>query len=452
MISYYKLKMILDYKPAKKLCLLIIILISLKSTIYAGRHHQAPDVVSVKVINYRKNCIFNGGKIKYKIRIYNTYNTEQTGTVKYEIVTAKNKKISGCIYDVKIPAKSSETIKVKFKVNNPGFFDFNTIVNLSDYDDTIKNVFGYKPKDISTALHKPDDFDKFWADTRKELEAIDPKYIVEYNQAQSSITHRVYNVAMTSLDNITIHCWLSIPRLPGKYPLMIAIPGYKQKVKPFFGEDQAIFCVLVRNANDLVKNGLLIGEEKEYCIVNIAEKNNYIYRGAIMDCVRAVDFVFSNSTIGIDTNRIILSGGSQGGALSLITASLDHRVSLCETENPVYCDFHNYYGISSTKTPNEFPYVYYKQTKIPWVKLLKTLDYFDVQNFVADIKCPCMFAIGTRDPIAPPECIYAAYNKLNEKTKRMSELNVLNIGHETTREFLALKNIWIDENIVSTNH
>ena len=63
-----------------------------------------------------------------------------------------------------------------------------------------------------------------------------------------------------------------------------------------------------------------------------------------------------------------------------------------------------------------------------------------------------MFAIGTRDPIAPPACIYAAFNKLNENTKKMSEINVLNIGHETTKEYLSFKNLWIDENIVSVRH
>ena len=258
---------------------------------------------------------------------------------------------------------------------------------------------------------------------------------------------------MISLGEVTLHCWLTVPRLPGKYPLMVAIPGYKQKIKSLFADEQAIFCVNVRSVNDLVKKDLLIGEEKELCVANIVDKKDYVYRGAIMDCLRSVDFIFSHSyEMGIDTSRVVLSGGSQGGALSLITASLDHRLSLCETENPVFCDFHNYFAIASTKTPNEFPFIYYRLTKIPWANLLKTLDYFDVQNFVPNIKCPCMFAIGTRDPIAPPNCIYAAYNKLTDKTKRMSEINVLNIGHETTREYLALKNLWIDENIVSTTH
>ena len=408
--------------------------------------------VKVKVTSGNKDCIFNGNKVHYKFTINNTYSTPQEGTLIYEIITDKNKKLFGGKYLIRVDAKNSLNINASFKITNPGFYDIVTKVNLTDYDDTIKTVFGYKPLLIKTALHKPDDFDKFWQDTRKELNAIAPNYTLEYSNELSTPTHKLYNVSFQSLDNITIHSWLSVPRLPGSYPVMVVMPGYKQKVKPFFAEDQAIFCILVRNTNDLIKAGKNLNEENEFCIFNIATKNDFIYRGVVMDCLRSMDLIFSLSQMGLDTKRVFLSGGSQGGALSLITASLDHRIAICETENPVFCDFFNYYGIASTKTPNEFPYVYYAKTKIPWKQLMSVLSYFDVQNFVSNIECPCMFAIGTRDPIAPPTCIYAAYNKLNEITKKMSEINVLNIGHETTKEYLSLKNLWIDENIVSVRH
>ncbi len=405
--------------------------------------------VKVKVTSRNKDCIFNGNKVYYKFNIKNTYSTPQEGTLTYEIVTDKNKKLFGGKYEIKVGSKSSLNIKTSFKINTPGFYDIITTVNLSDYDDTIKTVFGYKPLLIKTASHKPDDFDQFWEDSRKELNAIDPDYTVEYNKELSTPTHKLYNVSFQSLNNVTVHSWLSIPRLRGNYPVMVVMPGYKQKVKPFFAEDQAIFCVLVRNTNDLIKAGKNLNDENEFCIFNIANREDFIYRGVIMDCLRSMDFIFSHAEIGLDIKRVFLSGGSQGGALSLITASLDHRIAICETENPIFCDFYNYYGIASAKTPNEFPFVYYTKTKIPWNKLMSVLSYYDVQNFVPNIYCPCMFAIGTRDPIAPPTCIFAAYNKLPKKTKRISEINVLDIGHETTKEYLSLKNLWIDENIVS---
>ena len=433
--------------------ILFIVFCSFANVANAGRKHQERDMVTVKVISRKSDCVFNGKKIRYKIFINNTFSNAQEGTVKYEIVNSKNKKLFGTLYNVTIPANGTLTIRPKFKVYDPGFYDLITTVNISDYDDTIKNVFGFKPKEINSPVHKPDDFDKFWEDTKKELAAIEPNYKVEYNHEKSTATHKFYDVTMNSLENVTIHCWLTIPRLPGRYPLIIAIPGYKQKVKSIYVEENAMFCICIRSVNDLIKKNLLIGDLKELCVANIMDKNNYIYRGAIMDCLRSVDFIYSHTyEMGIDTSRVAVSGGSQGGALSLITASFDHRLMLCAADNPIFCDFHNYLGIASTKTPNEFPFYDFKLTKIPWPTLLKTLDYFDVQNFVPNLKCPCLFAIGTRDPIAPPNCIYATYNKLSDKTKKMSEINVLNIGHAITSEYMVTKNLWIDENIISTSH
>ena len=419
---------------------------------HESSYTSTPGSVKVRVIARKKDCIFKGKKAHYRFNITNNYTTPQEGTLSYEIITDRNKKLYGYIYDIHVDPESSINIRANIDIKTPGFYDIIVKVNLTDYDDTIKSVFGFKPMLINTPIHKPDDFEKFWQDTRNELNAIAPNFSMEYNKELSTPTHKLFNVTFQSLDNITIHSWLSVPRLPGSYPVMVAIPGYKQRVKPFFAEDQAVFCILVRTTADLIKAGKNLNEEKEFCVFNIGDKKDFIYRGAIMDCLRSMDFIFSHTEVGLDSNRVFLSGGSQGGALSLITASFDHRISICETENPIFCDFHNYYGITSAKTPNEFPYKYFNQTKIPWNKLFKTLAYFDVQNFVPNIECPCMFAIGTRDPIAPPTCIYAAYNKLNAKTKKISEINVLDIGHETTKEYLSLKNLWIDENIVAVRH
>ena len=446
----------------KVVCIFIFLFITIclstlpatANTLYSTtKKDSTKESVKVKVIAGNKDCIFNRKYIRYKIDITNTYKTAQEGTVVYEVRNDRNKQLFGGVFNVHVNAKGILSIPIKFTVNAPGFYEISSRINVTDYDDTIATVFGYKPKLIRTPLHKPADFDKFWEDAKADLKKVEPKYTIEYSKTQSNSTHKFYNVEMQSLDNITIHGWISIPRLAGKFPVILVMPGYKQILQPFFPDDQAIFCLTVRSVSQMNKANKNPHFESEYCMVNIDDKNNFIYRGAYMDCLRAVDFLFANYKLGLDTNRIIVFGGSQGGSFALVTAALDHRVSICGADNPIYCDMHNYYEIANNKRPDAFPIKYYnqylRQTAIQKETLLRTLDYFDVQNFIPNIKCPVLIALGTLDPIAPPACVYAAYNKVGPAARRKSEIHILsNVGHEITEEYSFIKFLWIEENTV----
>ena len=448
--------------PQKGMCIFVFLILTLfyinqKASAFSietkTKKDSIVETVRVKVSAGNKDCIFNRKYIRYKIDIVNNYKTKQEGKVTYEIRNDRNKQLFGGVFNVQINRKEFLSIPLKFKVTAPGFYELSTRINITDYDDTIATVFGYKPKLINTPLHKPADFDKFWEDAKNELKKVEPKYVIEYSKTQSTSTHKFYNVEMQSLDNVTIHGWISIPRLIGRFPVILVMPGYKQILQPFFPDDQAIFCLTVRSVaqmNKLNKNSRL---EPEYCMVNIEDKNNFIYKGAYMDCLRAVDFIFANYKLGMDTNRIIVFGGSQGGSFALVTAAMDHRVSICGADNPIYCDMHNYYEIANNKRPDAFPIKYYnqylRQTGSQKETLLRTLDYYDVQNFIPNIKCPVLVALGTLDPIAPPACVYAAYNKVGPAARRKSEIHILsNVGHEITEEYSFIKFLWIEENTV----
>jgi cephalosporin-C deacetylase-like acetyl esterase len=59
--------------------------------------------------------------------------------------------------------------------------------------------------------------------------------------------------------------------------------------------------------------------------------------------VRAVDYIFSLPEF--DGSTIAVTGGSQGGALSIVTAGLDSRIKYLAAFYPAMCDFTGYlYG------------------------------------------------------------------------------------------------------------
>lgn len=57
-------------------------------------------------------------------------------------------------------------------------------------------------------------------------------------------------------------------------------------------------------------------------------------------CVRSIDLL--TSLPEWDGKNVIVQGGSQGGALALITAGLDKRVTACVANHPALSDMAGY--------------------------------------------------------------------------------------------------------------
>src|SRR5438309_9219452 len=124
--------------------------------------------------------------------------------------------------------------------------------------------------------------------------------------------------------------------------------------------------------------------KEEYVVHHIEDKNKYVMRGVIMDCVRAMDFIYSRPEF--DHDHIFVKGGSMGGFLALATASLDHRVNLCSAQSPIFADIRNL--VKRVDFPINYINMYLKiQPGLTLNKVLDNLDYFDAKNFAPNIKC-----------------------------------------------------------------
>jgi cephalosporin-C deacetylase-like acetyl esterase len=123
--------------------------------------------------------------------------------------------------------------------------------------------------------------------------------------------------------------------------------------------------------------------------------------------VRAVDFLASRPEV--DRDRIAVTGGSQGGGLSLATAALDSRISLCAPDIPFLCDWVRYFKTSDWPEMNEW--VKAKPHR-SWEKTLRTLSYFDALNLADRIRCPVFVGLGLQDQVCPAATIFAVYNRL----------------------------------------
>lgn len=69
---------------------------------------------------------------------------------------------------------------------------------------------------------------------------------------------------------------------------------------------------------------------------DVLDKSEYYYKGVILDCIRLIDV--GCSLPEINTDLIIVTGGSQGGGLSIQVSGLDKRVKYCLCDVPSYCN------------------------------------------------------------------------------------------------------------------
>jgi cephalosporin-C deacetylase-like acetyl esterase len=210
---------------------------------------------------------------------------------------------------------------------------------------------------------------------------------------------------------------LCVPKAPGKYPALLQVPG--AGIRPYNGliapaENGAItFEIGIHsipvNLPIQVYNDLANGALNGYPSFNMDDKNRYYYKRVYLGCVRSIDFIYSLPEF--DGATVIVTGGSQGGALSIVTAGLDSRVTGLAAFYPALCDLTGYIHGRAGGWPHLFKNTDKrdKQTAL----CVETAGYYDVVNFARQIKVPGDYSFGYNDRVCPPTTTYSAYNVIS---------------------------------------
>jgi len=267
---------------------------------------------------------------------------------------------------------------------------------------------GCDPEKVVSLPDAREDFDAFWERNLRELAQVDPNYRLTLLPERSGQTRKVYRVDMLSWGGEPISGIYYEPVKEGTYPAFISYMGYNSDVwynDPDSNPDRIDFTLCVRSqalnktaGEGWIKQGL-------------SDKETYYYRGAYMDVVRAIDFVASRQKT--DAGRIFAEGGSQGGAFTLVAASLDKRIKAIAPFVPFMSDFPDYLEIAQWPANEILPEA--DRLGISREKLLETLSYFDVKNFTPRITCPVVMAFGLQDDVCPPHTNFAGFNNISSE-------------------------------------
>jgi cephalosporin-C deacetylase len=147
----------------------------------------------------------------------------------------------------------------------------------------------------------------------------------------------------------------------------------------------------------------------------------------------------------VDSSRLAVTGGSQGGGVAIAAASLVSEVSILMADVPFLCHFSRALEITDAYPYQEIV-AFCKTHRDKVDTVMHTLSYFDGMNFSARIKASALFSVGLLDDVCPPSTVFAAYNHLlGDKNIRIYRFNRHEGGEnfQTIEKLNFIKSHWI---------
>ena len=312
---------------------------------------------------------------------------------------------------------------------------------------------GFAPERIQPTQVNPPDFDAFWDAERKRLTTVplDAKWtpLPEYGTADVDCSQvNLQNVGLTS-GTSRLYGILCTPRAAGKYPAVLSVPG--AGVRPYRGLAElagrglitfqigihGIPVIQPQEVYDSLASGGLSG----YPTFGLDSRDRYYYRRVYTGTLRANDFL--TSLPQWDGRNLGVSGGSQGGALAIVTAGLDRRVTRLAAYYPALSDVTGYLQARAGGWPHMFrategPNVHRDEAKIA------TSRYYDVVNFARRVTAPGLYSWGFNDETCPPTSMYSAYNLITAPKRLMLAYDT---GHRSTQEQVDDVNDWLADEL-----
>lgn len=355
------------------------------------RLYHLGEEASVTVEAYKGGLPLNDVYVRY------SYGEEMMPSAKNDSVKFNNGKAVIPIGSMTLPG--FKACKLDFSVDG------------KTYRDMVK--VGFDPQQIASFSPNPSDFDSFWKKTLKATAKINLNPEITPLPQYSTDKVEVSLVKLTvGPHGRNIYGYLSRPKDGKKHPVLFCPPGAgSRKIEPttFYSERGYIFFnINIHNgcnselsdsayakarrvANDYVHNG-------------IESKEKFYYKDVYAGCSRCIDFLCTLPDW--DGVNVGVTGGSQGGALTIVTAALNSKVTFCAPFYPALCDLLGFKEGRAGGWPKYFKGENEKQGAG------QTLPYYDVVNFARRLKCPTYYSFGYNDDTCSPTSTYAAYNAI----------------------------------------
>jgi cephalosporin-C deacetylase-like acetyl esterase len=412
-----------------------ILILAMNAFILSGQ--PATSLVKVIVAPDHKDWVYRvNEQAKFTVQVMKYGNLIDNVTIDYEAgpETLPDVKKEGVVLK-NGKTEMTGTMKV------PGFYRVRVwaVVDGKRYEGLA--TAAYEPENIQPTVKDPADFEGFWSNAIAEARKVnlDPKLTLLPERCTSDVN--VYQISFQNdAPGSRIYGMLAVPKKPGRYPAILKVPG--AGIRPYYGDARTASLGFITleigihgipvNLDPEIYNNLAAGALAGYNSIRLNDKNTHYYKRVYTGCVKAVDFIFTLPEFnGTD---VAVTGGSQGGALTIVTAGLDKRIKYAAALYPALCDHTGYLNKRAGGWPHYF------RNAEPKPGEIETLGYYDVVNFARRVSAPGYYTWGFNDLTCPPTSMYSAYNVI----KAPKELNIFQeTGHWTFPEETEALNNWL---------
>lgn len=304
-------------------------------------------------------------------------------------------------------------------MKKPGFRDCRFVVKHGNKQYKHHVKVGFEPEKIKPTVEMPSDFEEFWSRTKEEAAKcpmqVERTFVPEYSNEKVDC----YLIKLQCYcKGQYVYGYLTQPKAKGTYPVVFNPPGAGIKpmdpLKTMYFAENGIICFNMEihgirpnlDAATYKEISAAFGSgDNSYLVNGLDNRDNYYMRKVYMACVRALDYL--TSLPEWDGKNLIAQGASQGGALAIITAGLDKRITLCVANHPALSDMEGYLHNQCGGYPHLTKY----NEQLTKDKV-KVLAYYDVVNFAKMVTVPTYLTWGYNDNTCPPTTSYAVYNSI----------------------------------------
>lgn len=304
-------------------------------------------------------------------------------------------------------------------LKKPGFLDLRLKATIDGTQTEHHVKVGFSPEQLKPYTKNPADFDDFWETSLEQARRtplnvnIEPAPQYTDNQVdgfllrlQTDNRHSIYGYLIKPKDWVT-----------RKYPIVLTPPGagiktIKNVNAEYASQGLIRLMIEIHGLNPTLSDETFqeisrtFSGENGYVENGLDDRENSYLRHVYVACVRAIDYL--TTLPEWDGRNLIVQGGSQGGALSLITAALDKRVTACVANHPALSDVAGYLD----NRAGGWPHLNRNHNMLTPQKV-QTLQYYDVVNFARRIQCPVYLTWGFNDNVCPPTTSYIVWNVIN---------------------------------------
>ncbi len=399
----------------KRLLSLLLMVVAISMAGLAENYPYRSDYLWVTVPDHADWLYRAGEKARVEVQLYK-YGIPQDATVNYEIaddMLAADRK-------GEVIMKHGRAVIDMGTRNTPGFRDLrlSAVVDGKKYVHHVK--VGFSVDEIRPFTREPADFIDFWNRNIEDMRAVPLSYTKE--KAEEYCTDKIdcYLLKIRlNKQNQSVYAYLFYPKnaQKGSCPVVLCPPGagiktIKEPLRhKYYAENGFIRMEMEIHGldprlpketfDDITK--AFNGRENGYLYNGLQDPDRYYMKRVYLSLIRCLDLL--TALPEWDGRNLIVQGGSQGGALAIVAAGLDRRVTQCIVNHPALSDMAAY----SAGRTGGYPH-FNKVDGMFTDRNMRTMAYYDVVNFARHVTADVYMTWGYNDNTCPPTTSYAVWN------------------------------------------